>query len=223
MKPYMQYIDDYVVFHKNRMKVFMWLAAKGLLPGNIRFILPEGAYAILGYRRISIQDLINITFDLPPDNQDYEKPCFEWDKGRREYLLDKYQLKKGKFVILGLEAVSIERIALDYWERIAKKYKDMGYQVISNLSSPEQSPVPGTIGLFLPLNEIYLLAEYGGYFIGLRSGLCDLLAFSGCGMTVIYPTEQDRYKYSFANMCFAKEITEILVCEVEGWLRKLVL
>jgi hypothetical protein len=214
---YKQYIDEYVVLGRKKMNGLMSMASRGFLPPNIQFILPEGAYTFLGYNGISIQDLINVTFGLSSKTIGYERPHFKWAEDSRKKLLNEYQLEKDKFVILGVDAVSVNGVEIDKWQCIAEKFSKLGYKVVTNLTFSGQSPIPGTIGLFLPLNEIYLLAEYGGFFVGLRSGLCDLLAFSDCRMTVIYPTEEDRYKYSFKNMYFEKEIEEIMACDVEEW------
>lgn len=39
----------------------------------------------------------------------------------------------------------------------------------------------------IPLSQIIPFVEYGGFFIGARSGLCDLLGFAQCHKKVIYP------------------------------------
>ena len=39
----------------------------------------------------------------------------------------------------------------------------------------------------VPLSQIIPFVEYGGFFMGARSGLCDLLGFAQCSKKVIYP------------------------------------
>ncbi len=39
----------------------------------------------------------------------------------------------------------------------------------------------------IPLKEIITFTEYAGFFIGIRSGLCDLLSFARCKKKIIYP------------------------------------
>ena len=42
--------------------------------------------------------------------------------------------------------------------------------------------------LEIPLKEVIPFVEYGGFFMGARSGLCDLLGFAQCRKKVIYPS-----------------------------------
>lgn len=218
IEAYSRYVGKYIVLNRNKMNFCIKMAMRGFLANNLRFIIPDGAYTFLGYRGLSISDLMNITLNLPPEMIEYEKPHFEWDDRRKQEVITKNNLESKQFVILGIDAESVLGIDKIIWEKIVKCLKKKGYIVVSNLRSPEQTPINETIGLYLPLNEIYLLAEYGGWFIGLRNGLCDLLAYSSCKMTVIYPSEKDKYKFSFDNMHFEKEIEEIMLYEVEKWL-----
>lgn len=57
----------------------------------------------------------------------------------------------------------------------------------------------------VPLIEIITFVEYSGFFIGMRSGLCDLLSFAKCHKTVVYPPEEKK-AMSLKNMGY-NEIT----------------
>lgn len=76
-----------------------------------------------------------------------------------------------------------DRFFLDLVNHLKRK----GYQVFTNLSEPEQAPLPGTLAAYYSLTEICTFVMAGGFFVGARSGLCDLLAYVECKLVAIYP------------------------------------
>ena len=187
-------------------------------PKNITFILPRKGYEMLGNNNLSICELINLALKLPLDNNNYLSPRFASEKKNVENFIERHNIIKGKALILAPFAVSVTQISDNvFWEIIAKRYKSKGYTVITNLQNSNELPIQGTEGAFLSLDEIFILAEYCGHFIGLRSGLCDLLAFSTCEMIVVYPQNKGnvwKEKYTFSNMFFEKDIVEIMEADL---------
>lgn len=94
---------------------------------------------------------------------------------------------KGKSVILAPYAKSILQVSVVFWESLAAGLKKNGYHVYTNCNGTSELPVAGTKKIFFPLEIANSVAEYAGCFIGLRSGLCDLICCADCMKIIIYP------------------------------------
>ncbi len=103
--------------------------------------------------------------------------------GRYELL---EQITPGKAVILSPYAKSIANISKIYWKQIVSYYKKKGYQVFTNTAG-EEKPLEGTIRLEVRLSELSSIVERAGTFVGIRSGLCDVIREANCKKVVLYP------------------------------------
>lgn len=207
VKGYSDYIDEYKVLPYEKMCASTSIGFKGLLPDNLKYILPSSSSIILGYKSMSIFDLMNMTLGLDPDTG-YEKPHFQW-KNKKEFLASK-GVEKGKFVFLAPSSVSVNSNNADMWKKIISCVKKKGYKVLINKGSYDNNLFENEEVVSLPLDKAYLLAEDSALFIGMRSGICDLLGFSSSKMLVLYPDgrEADMKSFTFSNMPFDKSIEE---------------
>lgn len=92
----------------------------------------------------------------------------------------------GKSVILSPYAKSVSNIPVDYWNRIVRYYKGKRYYMFTNVTNGEEA-LPGTERLEVSLDEIQSAAEQAGIFVGLRSGLCDVIKGAACRKIALYP------------------------------------
>ena len=99
---------------------------------------------------------------------------------------DLKKIRKGRTVILSPYAKSVVPIPKKIWEEIVDCYKVKGYQVLTNVSSDEL-PLPGTEPLRAELSEMKSVLEYVGTFVGIRSGLCDVVKTAECRKVALYP------------------------------------
>lgn len=96
------------------------------------------------------------------------------------------QMVCGKSVIISPYAKSVTNIPLDYWKQVIKYYRDKKYPVFTNAVKGEET-LPGTLRLEVSLNQMQSAAEQAGTFIGLRSGLCDVIRAASCKKIALYP------------------------------------
>ena len=94
-------------------------------------------------------------------------------------------LVKGRTVILAPHAKSVAKPPDVWWEALAREYHEKGYLMLTNVHGGE-APVRGTKALLLPIDQMISAAEYAGFFIGLRSGLCDILDTARCEKAVVF-------------------------------------
>jgi hypothetical protein len=96
------------------------------------------------------------------------------------------QIPKGRAVILSPHAKSVVKPESGFWEEIAENYSRQGFKIHTNTSGDE-TPIRGTEPLCAPLAQMTAAAEHAGTFIGLRSGLCDVLFSANCRKVVVFP------------------------------------
>lgn len=95
-------------------------------------------------------------------------------------------LKKDRSVILSPYAKSITSLDLAVWNEIVKAYSEQGYICFTNVVGNERE-IEGTMPITVPISEIQSVVEYAGTFIGIRSGLCDVLKEARCRKVALYP------------------------------------
>lgn len=137
-------------------------------------------YKALYVKKISFETIYKCgVFALPTETE----PC-------RPVNLKKYEKLSGipykKAVVLSPYAKSVTNISMDYWKQIISYYRGMGYVLYTNVTSEEQE-LEGTIRLEVALAELQSIVEHAGIFIGLRSGLCDVIRYANCEKTALYP------------------------------------
>lgn len=104
------------------------------------------------------------------------------------------RLKLGKSVILSPYAKSVTALPMALWSELAQACSKAGYNVFTN-ALPTEQPIPGTIRICPMIEELKSAVEQAGIFIGLRSGLCDLLITAKAMKIALYPD----YNYSDTN------------------------
>lgn len=100
-------------------------------------------------------------------------------------------IEKGNAVVFSPYAKSVTELSKDVWSEIVSDYRARGYQCFTNIAGQEK-PLDGTIGISPALTQLQSLVEWAGAFVGIRSGLCDILKYADCDKTALFPD----YHYS---------------------------
>lgn len=110
---------------------------------------------------------------------------------------------QGKTVLIStLSRTMRVQPSYEWFMGLVKHIRDQGLHPVINGSAkargfdlPDDAVIPGLEGVravSLPLDVLLPFSELCGRFIGLRSGLGDLLAYSSCKVTALYPLGQGR-------------------------------
>jgi len=102
-------------------------------------------------------------------------------------IFEQYKLIKGKTVLLSPYANTIYNLSDDFWKKLAKVLIEKGYTVCTNSSGESEPPIKDTEGVFIPYNKIVDFLDKAGCFVGMRSGLCDIVSSTKAKMVVLYP------------------------------------
>lgn len=95
-------------------------------------------------------------------------------------------IPKNKGVIISPYAKSVTELPIYVWEQIIAYYKSIGKECYTNVAG-EEEPLAGTIAISPPINEIKSVVERAGTFIGLRSGMCDVLRTAKAEKIALFP------------------------------------
>ncbi len=96
------------------------------------------------------------------------------------------RIPKGRSVILSPYAKSVTALPQDVWRQIVDDYRSRGFSCFTNVTGDEKA-LDGTLPVSPRLAEAQPLVEHAGAFVGIRSGLCDVLRYADCEKTALYP------------------------------------
>jgi len=151
----------------------------------------KGLLPLLGYKGITLIDLYKIILKIPMDSV-LERPVINSKLIlSAKHKFRSFNLKKNKTIILAPEANSSGMVNTSFWIKLSKNLKEAGWTVCTMSQNP-RNYIKGTIKINFDLSEAIPFSEEAGYVISVRSGLCDLLAFSRANLKIIYP---DEYSY----------------------------
>lgn len=149
-------------------------------------------------------------FGLPKDT----KPIIP-DKWEKYPLLD--NIPKGESAIISPYAKSVTALSNGVWKEIVSDLISKGYTVYTNVAGDENA-LEGTIPISPAINEMKSVVEQAGLFIGIRSGLCDVIRTADCRKIALYP---DYYysdtKWKAIDMYAIDTFENIVVEEDYKW------
>lgn len=130
---------------------------------------------------------------------------------KADWIFDKYNLRRGRTILLSPAAVTIKELDDGFWEKLIYKLYTNDFDVLINASEKEVPELSGK-KFQIPFEYIEDFLNQAGGFIGIRSGLCDLISKTSAKMVVLYNTDERMFSYfSLVNMGFRKHgITEMI-------------
>lgn len=152
-----------------------------------------------------------------------EIPQFYCDRALIRKEFEEKGLEKGNTVILAPYAYSIDCPPEKFWIFLSDYLEDLGIKVAINIDpmsihEEEKNYIPNARILSFELSESVPYLEYAGFFIGMRSGLCDVTSSAKCRKIILYPLmgkiDYDRHRPdkefgSLQEMGLCKEVTEL--------------
>jgi hypothetical protein len=95
-------------------------------------------------------------------------------------------IPRGRGVLMAPYAKSVVPVPWSFWEDTAERHASQG-DVVATLVQRDEDPVPGTLALGIPIPELLDAVEHAGTFIGLRSGLCDVVHTARARRVHVFP------------------------------------
>ena len=147
-----------------------------------------------------------------------EKPVIpkSWDD-----FSDLSSIPKGKSVILAPYAGSVVSLDDKIWFDIRDAYLEKGYEVFTN-TGPGEEPIEGTRSISPRIREMKSVVERAGVFIGLRSGICDVIRSAYCRKIALYPDYNfSDTKWKSIDVFSLDEFENIVIKDGTEWKRVL--
>ncbi len=145
-----------------------------------------------GYHGLGFAELFRkFVFGLP-DNVKPESPQLKDVDAQLEELFLKNHFIQGKTVVLSPYSNTLVALPDEFWTSIAEKLKEKGYIVCTNSGSSYEPAVEGTLPVFFPLDIAPQFIGKAGFFIGIRSGFCDVVSAAKAKKIILYE-EKNRF------------------------------
>lgn len=134
-------------------------------------------------------------FDLNKADCHPQKAVFPAITDKVKAYLDKIGVVEGKSVIFSPFSYCVKLLPVEFWQILAKELTRKGYHVFVMLDESKEKNVFGLPSIFFKYEDSQSVLEYAGFFIGLRSGFCDIIAQIECKKVFLYPPKEDELDY----------------------------
>lgn len=202
--------DELIALPKKQIERLIYNQAHNLYyeADNFKYIIPADAIIWLGYKNLRLLDLYRISLGLE-ENVKPVFPDFEVKSANVVEFIRVHDIKENRSIILAPHSYSVSETSFTAWNEIVLQLKHKGYAVITNAQNGEKH-LDNTISYSGSLFELCELAQYCGYVISQRSGLCDLMALLNIKLFVVYPDLESLKHYTFEGMGLKANIKEFL-------------
>lgn len=143
---------------------------------------------LFGYKGLEMLDLYIHGAWFLPRQSPYDSPVFNYTDEDMQNALEYLKADPQKCVLISPYSASYREHLppLSFWENIVKHLNKCGYTVFTNCAGREKA-IKRTRKYLVPYNvSVPILNQMGG-FIGIRSGLCDIVSTATCKKIVLHP------------------------------------
>lgn len=147
-----------------------------------------------GHRGMDFMTMLKIGLEancgVSYEEKPWQQPELSYDPAEVDKIFRIHGLIPGRTVLLSPYAGkhNMWGIPMEFYSKLATQLQTAGYTVCTNSGNKKKEPpVPGTVPLLVPHRLIRAFCERAGGFVGLRSGLCDIVAAAeGCRKIILY-------------------------------------
>ncbi len=135
-------------------------------------------------------------FHLPLDTELLPPLIDTITDAQKQRLHETYTLDKKRTIIFAPYSSSTDSLQETFWaELVAELARKKDYVFYTNVATPAEKVIPGTAPMTTTFPELTYLAENVNCFIGLRSGLFDLLAFTNARLLYVNKNISEWWHY----------------------------
>ena len=164
---------------------FLYLHHQQPFPTNDGLNLSNGD--LQGFRGLNMMDFYLASGFCLSEDVTLKPPIFADGAEQIGGWFARYNLVPGKTVLLAPYSTGLEEYLppASLWEGIVSLLRDSGYCVCTNCFGDEQ-PIKRTIAVSIPYSQTVPFLNAAGGFIGIRSGLCDIISTSTCKKVILH-------------------------------------
>lgn len=188
-------VDRYVVIGEKELK---YCKSSGLESGKPIVIHPKDLHGssliqLIGYKSLNILDIYKVMLKLPMGSIPVDpRRHYSEISGKADVLFKKNDLLSGNTILLAPDAFSydVHHFDLEFWKTLSSTLISKSYKVAVISHQKEIKKIRGIVPVNFPLREAIPFVEKCGFFIGNRSGFCDLISTSQAMKIILYPRIQ---------------------------------
>ena len=169
-----------------------------------------------GYKGLDFRTLFcSYVFDFP-SNVFGRHPDINRFQNKVNTIFEQNRLEKGNTVVIAPYSNTLMELPDTFWLDIVDELKKKRYVVCTNCGGKKEKEIEGTIRLDLSLQYVPQLVQQAGFFIGVRSGLCDIISGTYARKVILYDKHERFYNCSSYEY-FSLEKTYLCteLCEIE--------
>lgn len=139
-----------------------------------------------------IETYIYYTYCNMVSLEDAAKPVFARLSNEIIERCKKKGIEKQKTVIAAPFANTVNYLPIWFWNRVFSGLRERGYKVLVNIDETRDiNPFMDTESIFFDYKELEAVLKYAGFFLALRSGLCEITSSVDCSQVILYPERQE--------------------------------
>lgn len=168
-----------------------------------------------GYKGLHFTEMFKkYVFDLP-DEVPPQHPEFKNADEEITEIFQENNLQYNKTVVLSPYSNTLADLPDELWIEVADILKQKGFVVCTNCNGKTELPIKGTNAVFFNLDIAPQFIEKAGYFIGVRSGFCDVISGSTAKKIILYAPKNKFYMasafgyFSLKEMGLSSDVIEI--------------
>ena len=141
--------------------------------------------------------------------------------------IEENDLNLENFIFISPESISVRAVSITHWETLVRELKQAGYDIYLNITD-KNNFISGTKCFYTNISEAFYLAGKAKYIIGMRSGILEMLAYTGTETFAVYNGDNrikrnsllklpslnndkiHEFDYSINNKCFTQIIENII-------------
>ncbi len=213
-KEYAQYLIDYYLYDPEKGKI-------KLLNDCWAQVHTNQTEWFRGYKGLYFTELFRrFVFDLPDDVRP-RHPAYKDESECVRELFNKYGLPPGKTIIISPYSNTLSDLPEWFWEGLVEKLSRKGYCVGTNSGGKTEPAIAGSKEIFFPLDIAPQFIERAGGFIGVRSGLCDVISGTSARKVILYDARNRFYMgsayeyFSLRRMGLCEDVEEIEYADID--------
>ena len=204
-------IKNVVVFNK-KMECACLIQYHMLCPEKVNItLLNDSWYQIhtnplewfRGYKGLEFTELFRkFVFGLP-DEVKPEHPLLPNVDSKLDAIFQEKHLQPGNTVVLSPFSNTLADLSNEFWVGLAKGLLKEGFTVCTNSGGKGEPAVEETEAVFCSLEIAPQFVEKAGYFVGVRSGFCDIISGTKAKKIILYDARNRFFNtsaYEYFNL-----------------------
>lgn len=153
--------------------------------------------------------LYNRNLRLEANTEPTPHPFRQSAAERARELCESAGITAGRSVLFFPYAQSFGVSAHEHFAFLARQLTEQGFSVFTSVAYHDEQPVDGTQTVFIPFEVLRDVAEYAGWIVAVRSGICDIAASARCRKSFIFRHGKELPSWGVNSMDLCRDAYEI--------------